>query len=783
MLPEQNGWDEQEVSSHPVASVFVGRPVRAPARVGRCPRTVRFQPCRDADRPRWSGKDGIATALSTTLERAFRDGRWFVELGAQRSSDTVAEKVVTSFGLGAVPGIVAEEQLRRYVRDRSMLLVLDNCEHVLPGCRRLVSALLNVSTELRVLATSREPLRIRGERVIVVRPLAIPPSDRDITVDELRKYPAAAMLEARAKAASDEFEITEGEVSSVAKLCARLDGMPLAIELAAVRLRSLSIHDLLARIDDRFALLNIGDPTAAPHHHSLDALVRWSYDLCSPYEQLLWERLAVFSGGADLAAIEAVCGFAPLAGTRLLNALDSLVSKSILLTETTQGEMRYRLLETLQEFARERASGSADQARARRAHMDYYHTWAIRAAENFFGPGQGDFIRRVESDFANLELAFDNLLEDPARSRDALTLAWSLRFFWMNGHLREGRRWLEGALALDSPACAERGNALSAAGWIASLHGDLASARNFLDESGEIARAIDDASIAAHTATWKGLTALLAADNEAARAHLEAAYRDHAARSDNEGLLMTLFLLGFARNILGDPQGSQDACREAVERSERLGETWGRFYAVWMLAYRAWSRQELDAAEELAEQSLELHHDYHDNYGSVVVINLMAGIALDQDNPEKAAKLLGIVATLLAIVDAEFLGALGTRYARVLAAARDQLGADAFDRNYEVGRRMDPAQRMRLALGRTTTVEPDRLTTPTGADLLTPREREVAALLTDGLSNRAIAAKLVLSQRTVEAHVEHILAKLGFRSRTEVGLWASKALPTSGVEV
>ncbi|GHB59391.1 LuxR family transcriptional regulator [Streptomyces umbrinus] len=725
------------------------------------------------------GKTSLAVAMAGPLERTFGNGVWFVELGAQRSSDTIVETVATNLGLSAVPTMDAEEQLCRHVAGRSMLLILDNCEHVLPGCRRLVAALLTASSELRVLTTSREPLGVRGERVIVVRPLPVPPKGRDVTVGELRDYPAVAMLEARAKAVNDQFEITEGEMSSVAELVARLDGMPLAIELAAARLRSLPVRELLDRINDRFALLNRGDPTATPHHHSLDALVRWSYDLCSPEEQLLWGRLAVFSGSPDLVGIQTVCGFPPLEGTALLDALDGLVSKSILLPELARGEMRYRLLETLREFALERAHGSEDHVHARNAHAEHYRVWAAETARSFFGPGQADSLQRVQSDFTNLELAFNGLLRDPGRSRDALEVASSLRFYWITGHLRDGRRWLERALETDTAASLERGNALRVAASVAALHGELPRAQGFLKEAGEIARSIEDSGLAAHVATWTGEVALASGDLEAAREALEAAYLGHMGLPDTEGQLTTLFLLGIVKSALGDHQGASDACWEAVGLSESLGEKWARSYALWVLALDAWTRQSLDAAVELATESLELKRDFRDDLGTALAINLMAGIALDDHDPKKAAQLLGVVAALWTLLDTgtrAFGPVLAPRYEGIAPDAQDRLGEGAFQRFFETGRRLDPGRHIDLALGCADTAEKDQAGAGSASDLLTPREREVAALLAEGLSNRAIAAKLVLSPRTVEVHVEHILSKLGFRSRTEAGLWAAQAL-------
>lgn len=728
------------------------------------------------------GKTSLAAAMAGTLERAFKDGVWFVELGAQRSSETVAEWVATGLGLSTAPVEDAEEQLRRHLTGRSALLVLDNCEHVLPGCQRLVARLLGACDELRVLTTSREPLRLRGERAVVVRPLPVPPVGGESTVGELRAFPAVALLEARAKSVNDQFEITERELPSVVELVARLDGMPLAIELAAARLRSLSIRELLDRINDRFTLLNRGDPTASPHHRSLDAMVRWSYDLCTPQEQRLWTRLAAFTGSPDLASIQAVCGFPPLEATELLDALDGLVAKSILLPEIRNGEMRYRLLETLREFALVHGRPSEDHDRARRAHVDHYRSWATRTAQSFFGPDQTESLERLASDFANLELAFEGSLGEPGRTREALQLASSLSVYWITGHLREGRRWLAQALQADTAPSVERGNALWVAAAVAALHGELPLAKEHLLAAGDIVRSTGDPRLTAHVATWSGQVALTSGDLPIARHAFETARVGHADLADPEGLLMTLFLRAFLKSAEGDQEGAAESCREAIDRSEDLGETWGRSYAVWVLAYDAWTRHDLAAAEEWAKQSLELKLAFRDDVGTALVINLMAGIALERGEATKAAQLLGGVEALWSRLDtrtAAFGPVLGSQYKAIESTVEEKLGHATFQRLYEEGRRLDPDGRTRLALDHITEPDKDRSEAAPAPDLLTAREKEVASYLADGLSNRAIAAALVISPRTAEVHVEHILAKLEVRSRAEAGMWAARTLGRS----
>jgi non-specific serine/threonine protein kinase len=316
-----------------------------------------------------------------------------------------------------------------------------------------------------------------------------------------------------------------------------------------------------------------------------------------------------------------------------------------------------------------------------------------------------------------------------------------------------------------------------------AMHGELPRAQGFLREADEIARSTKDRRLAAHTATWRGQTALTAGDLNAAQEAFETAYRGHTDLLDAEGQLITLFLLGFVRSVLGDHQGASDACREVVSLSESLGETWVRSYALWVLAFDAWTSGSLDVAGELAKQSLELKHDFRDDLGTALVINLMAGIALDKGDPKRAAELLGVVAAMWTLLDTglkAFGPVLASRYEAIERAVRDRLGEGAFQRIHEMGRRLEPGRRMSLALGRSDTAPEDQAAAAAELDLLTRREREVASLLAEGLSNRSIAARLVLSPRTVEVHVEHILHKLGFRSRTEAGVWAAQALGGEG---
>lgn len=720
------------------------------------------------------GKTRLAREMASSVADHSTDGSWFIDLSPVAREADVAEAVVAGMGLSAAPTGGAEHQLRTQLMNKSTMLVLDNCEHVLAGCRTLVSSLLAVAPELRILATSREPLGLVGERLVVVRPLEFPSNTAGLTAAEARQYDAVALLERRAAAVNDQFALTDENADIAAELCARLDGLPLAIELAVARLRTLTIEQLLDRLHDRFAILSKGDPTASPHHQTLRSLVSWSYDLCSDDERILWHRLSAFAGGADLEAVENVCAAEPLNRTRALDALDGLVSKSILMADANTDPVRYRFLETLREFGREAFNGSEDLASTQGRHAAHYRDFATRAARGFFSDRQQDWMSRVASERPNLGVAFDYLRQQEAEGcEDALRLASSLRFYWTTRQLREGRRWLEEALNECPDACRARCDALWAVAWVASLQGEAAKAKSYLAEARSIADEIGADDVLPQIETWRGTAHLFSGDLEEARCSFENAAVGHRKSRNHEGLLMSLFQLGITRLLLDDHEAGLEACSEALSESERCGESWARSYTYWVLAHAAWVTGHHEQAKAHVLESLRIKRGFNDGVGTALVLSVLASVAADEPDPEFAAQVLGIASSqwdhLGTGIDA-FGPQMARTYAPAAERAQSVLGADRYRKLFEEGRSLD-ADAWYHFLTDGTSSEAEANDGHWAS--LTGREREVATLLAQGMSNRDIAAQLVLSPRTVEGHVQHLLAKLGLRSRAEGAVWAA----------
>ncbi|MCF7550672.1 LuxR C-terminal-related transcriptional regulator [Pseudonocardia sp. WMMC193] len=726
------------------------------------------------------GKTRLAVELARAARRGFPDGVWMVELASLTDEADVAEAVAAALDLRSSSALVTEH-LVAHLAEQALLLVLDNCEHVLGGCQALADVVLRHAPHVRLLATSRQPLAITGEQAVAVRPLATPEPDAELTLRAARTYPAVRLLEERASATAAHFRLTESNVGTAAQLCARLDGLPLAIELAAARLRSLSIEQLLARVEDRFRMLSQGDPTALPRHQTLRALVSWSFDLCSPGERELWARMSVFSGDASLEALEATCSDSG----DVLDLVDGLVGKSILLVREQRGAVRYRILESLAQFGLEQLEATGGTRAARERHRRYYAEMARTVRREFWDADQATHLAELRDDRTNLAAAFDSYLadEDPAHRVSGLALGADMRFHWvMGGHLQEGRRRLEQALSAVRTAGPERAEALWSCAWVAALQGDALGARTHLAESAAYALAAGDERAAAHCRTWTGTVALFTGDLDGAEASYAAAMAGHRRATDLEGILMTQFQLAITASLRGDHEQADDLCAEALEVSERHGETWARSYTLWAQAHAAWTRGLHDRAEQLARESLRLKVRFDDRLGSALVTELLAAVACSAGRYVDAARLFGMADQWWRAMRTT-LSAFGPHLARsrheASRACETALGQSAYARAVEEGLSL-PREQLWAALTEGRAVEPPVRPAPAGllpasaaAVALTRREQEVASLLATGMSNREIAAELVISYRTVEGHVEHVLSKLGLRSRAEVAAWAA----------
>ncbi|MEO3795378.1 LuxR C-terminal-related transcriptional regulator [Nonomuraea sp. B10E15] len=719
------------------------------------------------------GKTRLAIHVAAEVQRAFRDGVWMVELATLDDPKLLAQTLLCALHVQNRSSRPPVEVLVDHVRDKQMLVVLDNCEHLLEECAVLATTLVRSAPELRILATSREALGIAGERVLAVPTLSLPDSE-DPQPQAWTRGEAVQLFAERASAVLPGFEVTETNRTMVEGICRRLDGLPLAIELAAVRLRALSPEQLLDRLENRFQLLTTGPRATLPRQRTLRALVDWSHGLCTEPEQLLWARASVFTGGLDLEAAEAVCSGDGIAREQVLDLVTGLVDKSLLVREDSPTGMRYRMLETIREYGREQLLASGQEATLRRRHRDHYRDLAAQARAEAFGPDQLEWFARLRIEHANLRQALDYCFAAPEEAETGLSMATDLVQHWKTGdYLREGRDRLDQGLAAITEPSELRGRALVVNAWLANTQADVVTAESMVRQAREVGEQLGLEAVLAYAALYSGTIAMYRGDSESAVALYEEAVSRHRTTGDPMGLTRALVRLCLARALLGDVSSAVAAGEECVAICEAHGDRWVRAYAMTVLGVPLWLQGDAEHATVLERESLRFQHSIDDVLGSRFNIAVLAWIAAGQGHHRRAATLLGIVRSLertVHIVPFRYRQFL-RRHEECESCVREALGKPAFEAAVKRGAGLSYDEKIFFALG-----ESDSANEPAGEETswspLTRREAEIARLVAQGMSNKEIAAALVIAQRTAEGHVEHILNKLGYNSRTQIALWA-----------
>ncbi|WP_052664896.1 LuxR C-terminal-related transcriptional regulator [Nitriliruptor alkaliphilus] len=738
------------------------------------------------------GKTRLALEVADQVRRAFPDGIRFVDLATVSDGEQVPEAVATACGVAERSTRPPLAQLADHLDGRRILVVLDNCEHLLDAVGALVDGLLRHTAAARVLATSRHVLGVPGEYLVPVAPLAVPDPAVVASAAAIREIEAVTLLIDRVTAVAPEFAVTDANAADVATLCRQLDGLPLAIELAASRLRTLSAEQVVHRMTRRFALLTGGSRTAQPRQQTLQSLVDWSYSLCEPAERLLWARLSVFAGSFDLAAVEGVCADAELPAESMVELLDRLVAQSLVAIEPGGQQVRFRLLETIRQYGRERLTEHGQVVALQRRHRDHYLALAERTAERWYGPDQAEALGRQRADHANLQAALETALADPADPAPALRLVVALRYHWCtDGYLTDGRRWLERVLHFAAPDDALRAEVQWVAAWVSLLQGDLPVADRHLADCRALAERTGDRRIAGFATSFQGTAALFRGDLELAADRLAEAVRDLDERGETDGQLWALFQLAITLSHQGHHDRAEATCRRSLEISAARGEQMCRSYTLWVLGFNTWRRGSPEEATQLVVEGLTIQRRFRDPVGVALMIEVLAWIAASEGALPLATSRLAAARAVWASIGTTIeafgpplvrhhdacVARLATgptsrpdrTYAGRTVAVREIIdGVLAAVPAHGPGRRSEPQD---LPVE----VEPDHAewSSGSGPDLcaLTTREREVAELLAQGQTNRAIAASLVISPRTVDGHVERILAKLGFTSRTQVAAW------------
>ncbi|QHE73264.1 protein kinase domain-containing protein [Rhodococcus sp. WAY2] len=718
------------------------------------------------------GKTRLAMRVASAVQRGY-DGVRLAELGELRGGSLLVDAVAAAVGLRDHSARPLREVLIEFLTPRELLLVLDNCEHVVDAVAELAGLLLRACPRLRILATSREPLGIGGEAVLRVPPLAVPDPERKPSLRGLPKYDAVSLFAERGAAAVPGFVLTETNAGTVAGICNRLDGLPLPIELAAARLRAMSPEQILARLTDRYALLSRGSRGAPSRQQTLRLCIDWSFELCTAGEQLVWGRVSVFAGTFELDVAEQVCG-AGLDPDELLDTVTSLVEKSILIREEHGSVVRFRMLETLREYGYEKLERTGEALALRRRHGDWYEALALAADAEWISARQLDWITRLKQEQPNLRKALEfSVDDDPAAG---LRTAAALFLFWTSqGLYNEGRRWYDQLLARQSgPPTLEWVKALYCASVLANVQGDLPTGATLIEQGRRLTAQTTDPLMRALVDAADGMFGLLSGNLQRARSHLETALTEFSERGDQALEVAVLITLGTVYGLSGLTEQSIECLERVLAITETHGEKVQRSYALWALAIAVWRQGDTDRAVRLLGESLKLVRQVRNVRVAASCLEALAWTTGDLGDPQRAAVLMGAAEAM-----ARSIGSAAVLHPDLLVYhqkceenAQQALGGRAFAAAYSQGEQVAFDAAIAYALREQ---PPTTSTRDIDASVrLTKRERQVADLIGEGLTNQAIARRLVISPRTAQGHVEHILAKLGFTSRAQVASWVTE---------
>ncbi|MGW0687603.1 helix-turn-helix transcriptional regulator [Streptomyces sp. NPDC002754] len=717
------------------------------------------------------GKTRTAVRAARELRGTYPDGVRLVELSALHDPALLANAVAAALDLPEQAARPAIEVIADHLEDRELLLLLDTCEHLVDACAVLCDELLRSAPRLRIVATSRQPLDVPGEHVLAIGPLSMPES----TDGAERECDALALFADRASAAVPGFTVTGDNRADVLALCRRLDGIPLAIELAVSRLRVLSLDEMLARLDDRFRLLTGGRRTSVPRHQTLRTAIGWSHDLSTAAERLLWARLSVFAGELSLQAAEVVCADEEILPVEdVLTSLIGLVEKSVVVRVETPEGTRYRMLDTIREYGMEQLAGLGGEERARRRHLEYFLDAARAFDKEWTGDAQIPLLRALVRDQANVRIALEHCVATPRLHCDGLEMATALWGYWhATGLLTEGRYWLRRTLDGCRDETPHRVKALWLISWYMDLQGDRGKNEALLKEAEQVAARIGDRkgatwtfSFQAHRRYFLGQLEGCADDFDEVRARM-------TALGDDTGLLMLGFYAGFMLVLAGEHEKGIAWCDDSLARgAAHPGEQWTRSWALWVKSVGLWLKGDHESSVECAREGIRGKAALHDLMGLAHFMEGLGWHAAQLRRFERVATLQGAADALWrrAAKEARFgIPVLHELHTRAADLAREVLGADGYHHSFEEGAALPLDAVVDLALDDESALSPDVPPQRSGpTDGLTPRERQVAALVGEGRTNREIAAKLVVSKRTIDSHVEHILTKLGFTSRSQI---------------
>jgi predicted ATPase/tRNA A-37 threonylcarbamoyl transferase component Bud32 len=644
------------------------------------------------------GKTRLAVEVARAALADYPDGAWLAEFAPLVDPLLVSKTVAVVFGIQEESGRAIEEALVERLKHRRALLVLDNCEHLVDACARLVDGLLRACPELRVVATSREPLRVDGEALWSVPSLSVPDAQQPPPAERLTEYEATALLLDRAVLANPTFTATERNRGAILELCRQLDAIPLAIELAAARLRVLSVEQIVSKLGDRFCLLTGGARTLLPRQQTLRAAIDWSYDLLTEQERVLLRRLSVFANGWTLSAAEGVCAGGVIEQSEMLDLLTRLVDRSLVLADGQAPEARYRMLETIKEYALECLRAAGESEEVQRRHAEYFLVQAEEAEPERWSMQVAEWLGRLEEEHDNLRTALGWLLEHDAHAH--LRLATAIHNFWgLRGHLAEGRRWLEAALERSSVAPAPvRAKALGACGFLARQQGDLAAARAYLEESSRISRATGDRLLICASSHGLGWFALEQGDLRTARAYLEESLAAGREIGNDRLVANSLMTLGEAARLQGQWAEARTLYEQALALFRQVGNQAAVSVTLGNLGAVACVQDDLPVAHSCYREVLALEQAMGSKEGIACAMDGLAAVAAKRTAWEHSARLAGASEALRETIGYELEAPDRQFRDHYLAEVRAALGEEAFAAALAQGRALTLEQAVEITL-------------------------------------------------------------------------------------
>ena len=727
------------------------------------------------------GKTRLALRAGADLQRTLRDGVWFIDLAGLEDPHLVAKAVISGLGVADQSGQWPTSLVISHLASREALLILDNCEHLLDAVAVLADVVLKEAAGVRLLATSRQALGISGERVVQVPPLTLQGESSAGPGQGAAPSEAVALLIARAADAGVELEDTDATRQLLLDLCRRLDGMPLALELAAVRLRTIGLDQLLERLSDRFAILNGGNRAALPRQQTLQATIDWSHDLLSGSEAALLRRLSVFPSEMGLDAVEAVATQTGIERESVLEILSSLIEKSFVTRVGSAANARYRLHETMREYALIKLRDADEKPAAIEAFVTYYADLCQVAEKAAQTTELIAWLKRVDVEADNLRAALAHCLRGPNHAT-GLSMVGSLLWYWTARATSEGAYWLDLYLEHrggDFEDDAAMTRALFARGYVSMVLGDATTGASVLDQAEAKARAGRDSPLLARILSVSAGINVMSGELEGARSQLREA-KTLAQAFDDPGVDAMLALTeGFIALGESDAATVGRVYAEWAPRARDRGDLQTLSYLLSSYGFSLLQTDQPDRAGPLLQESLEIERRLENRDMILYAFDGLASHAAMVGRLQRSARLLGAAETLQAQTGIRLMPHLEPVLAHARETIAASLGNPALVSETQVGERMSTDEAIAFALDEK---KPTRIEARVDARQVTPlskRELEIARLIADGMSNKEVASRCFLSERTVETHVSNILNKLGVNSRVEVAGWVARELSST----